>query len=340
MIFRDVNGRIIYSSVPGLIGKTRPLDDDRLRVLTEGGSGSEFSDSQSLLGGPIEGTDNAILTYAQVTGEGRPDRPLLFETFYAADQVESRAGEIFNSFRWIALVPVILLILPVLLIIRLLTQQLNRAAKERERLLRSAIDASDAERRRIARDLHDGVVQELAGTAFSVFALARDEETSEASRPALQSASVALRDSLKSLRSLLAEIHPPELHPEGLSSALDDLIAPAAAAGIQASVSIEGEESATDAQAALVWRVAQEAVRNAIRHSGATTLAVTVRGDGEKLTLAVVDDGAGFDPDNVVDPDRYGLRGLRSLVRDVGGDLEVISAPGEGTTVRMEVDLT
>ena len=81
-------------------------------------------------------------------------------------------------------------------------------------------------------------------------------------------------------------------------------------------------------------------MRNAIRHSGATTLAVTVRGDGEKLTLAVVDDGAGFDPDNVVDPDRYGLRGLRSLVRDVGGDLEVISAPGEGTTVRMEVDLT
>ena len=175
----------------------------------------------------------------------------------------------------------ILLILPVLLIIRLLTQQLNRAAKERERLLRSAIDASDAERRRIARDLHDGVVQELAGTAFSVFALARDEETSEASRPALQSASVALRDSLKALRSLLAEIHPPELHPEGLPSALDDLIAPAAAAGIQASVSIDGEKSASDAEAALVWRVAQEAVRNAIRHSGATTLAVTVRGNGE-----------------------------------------------------------
>ncbi len=232
-----------------------------------------------------------------------------------------------------------MLILPVLLIIRLLTQQLNRAAKERERLLRSAIDASDAERRRIARDLHDGVVQELAGTAFSVFALARDAGTSEASRPTLQSASVALRDSLKSLRSLLAEIHPPELHPENLTSALEDLIAPAAAAGIQASVSIEGQQSATDARAALVWRVAQEAVRNAIRHSGATTLAVTVRGHGEKLSLAVVDDGVGFDPDNVVDPDRYGLRGLRSLVRDVGGELDVISAPGEGTTVRMEVDL-
>ncbi len=339
VIIRDAEGKIIYSSVPSLIGKKRALDSDRFRVLTEGGSGSEFSDSDSLLGGPIEQTDRTILTYAQIVKDKRPDRPLLFETYYPADQVEARAGEIFDSFRWIALVPVIMLILPVLLIIRLLTQQLNRAAKERERLLRSAIDASDAERRRIARDLHDGVVQELAGTAFSVFALARDAGTSEASRPTLQSASVALRDSLKSLRSLLAEIHPPELHPENLFSALDDLIAPAAAAGIQASVSIEGQQSATDAKAALVWRVAQEAVRNAIRHSGATTLAVTVRGHGEKLSLAVVDDGVGFDPDNVVDPDRYGLRGLRSLVRDVGGELDVISAPGEGTTVRMEVDL-
>ena len=285
------------------------------------------------------GVEGTIRTYTRIQVDPK-GQPLLFETYYSADEIESRAGEIFGSFRWIAIGPVVLLILPVLLILRLLTGQLNRAAKERERLLRSAIDASDAERRRIARDLHDGVVQELAGTAFSVFALARDAETSEASRPTLQAASVALRDSLKSLRSLLAEIHPPELHPEGLPAALDDLIAPAAAAGIQASVSIDGEKSATDAEAALVWRVAQEAVRNAIRHSGATTLAVTVRGDGEKLSLAVVDDGAGFDPDNVVDPDRYGLRGLRSLVRDVGGELEVISAPGEGTTVRMEVDIT
>ena len=344
VIIRDARGEIIYSSVPTLIGKRRALDEDRLRVLAEGGSGSEFSDSDRLLGGPIEGADSAIQTYAQiaknkVNDKSRPVSPLLFETYYSADQVESRAGEIFASFRWIALVPIVMLILPVLLIIRLLTLQLNRGAKERERLLRSAIDASDAERRRIARDLHDGVVQELAGTAFSVSALVRDADTSEANRPALQSASVALRDSLKSLRSLLAEIHPPELHPEGLSAALDDLIAPAEAAGIQASVSVDGEEGATDAQAALVWRVAQESVRNAIRHSGATTLAVTVRGDGETLTLAVVDDGSGFDPHNVVDPDRYGLRGLRSLVGDVGGDLEVISAPGEGTTVRMEVDV-
>ena len=63
-----------------------------------------------------------------------------------------------------------------------------------------------------------------------------------------------------------------------------------------------------------------------------------MRGDGKKLTLEVVDDGIGFDPSGVQDPDSYGLRGLRSLVADSGGTLEVRSSPGEGTTVRMEVD--
>jgi two-component system NarL family sensor kinase len=340
VILWDAEGYVLYSNAKGLAGQTFPLDGDHQRVLRDGGTGYTYSDdapdtAQAFVGDHAEGM---IRTYTRI--ESKKGRPLLFETYNSAAGIETRADEIFGSFRWITIAPVVLLILPVVVIISLLTRQVTSAAKERERLLRSAIDASDAERRRIARDLHDGVVQELAGTAFSVFALARDPDTAEASRPPLQAASVALRDSLKSLRSLLAEIHPPELHPEGLPAALDDLIAPAAAAGIQASVSIDGEKTASDAEAALVWRVAQEAVRNAIRHSGATTLAVTVRGDGDRLTLAVVDDGAGFDPDNVVDPDRYGLRGLRSLVRDVGGELEVVSAPGEGTTVRMAVDIT
>lgn len=336
----DADGRVLWSDAKELQRATIPLDGDQERVLREGGSGSQYSDADDLAtpSGFADGeAEDTIRTYTRIhSPEGHP---LLFETFYSVEGIESRADDIFGSFRWITVGPLVLLILPVTVMIGLLTRQITNAAKERERLLRSAIDASDAERRRIARDLHDGVVQELAGTAFSVSALARDAGTAEATRPALRSASVALRDSLKSLRSLLAEIHPPELHPEGLPAALEDLIAPAAAAGIQASVSTDGVELASDAEAALVWRVAQEAVRNALRHSRATTLAVTVRGDGEKLALDVVDDGSGFDPHNVVDPHRYGLRGLRSLVRDVGGAFEVVSAPGEGTTVRMEVDI-
>nr|WP_246299145.1 histidine kinase [Nocardioides panaciterrulae] len=222
--------------------------------------------------------------------------------------------------------------------LRLLTRQLTRAGEERERLLRSAIDASDAERRRIARDLHDGVVQDLAGTAFSVSALARDPAVPEENRTSLQVAARSLRAGLKSLRSLLAEIHPPDLRAAGLAAALTDLTAPAAGAGIRATVRVDGVEGASDERVALVWRVAQEAVRNALRHSAATTLTVTVCQESGVLHLEVNDDGVGFDPAGAGGPDSFGLRGLRSLVDDAGGTLEVRSSPGSGTRVCMEVD--
>jgi two-component system NarL family sensor kinase len=342
------DGLLVYSSDPALIGQRSKLDADQLQILREGGVGSRVVDpdrpqnqrpdvvrDRDPQGG--SSVDKAqVQIYTPMTYSGRP--PLLFEAYYDRDDIGKRSGEIYDSFRLITLGPLVLLILLATGLIAGLTRQLARASGERERLLRSAMDASDAERRRIARDLHDGVVQDLAGTAFAVSAVARNPSTEPESRETLTAASTSLRSGLTSLRSLLAEIHPPDLHAEGLASALADLIAPAGATGMQASVSVEGAEIASNERAALVWRVAQEAVRNAIRHSEASTLAVTVRGDGDTITLEVVDDGIGFDPAGVRDPDRYGLRGLRSLVTDNGGTLEVRSSAGEGTTVRMEVD--
>lgn len=337
---RTRDGLVVYSSENArLIGRTFAFDDDQQRVVDEGGTGAQDSDPTRPENQPREqGQEPSPRVQIYTRIKSPEGAPMLFDAYYSLDELESRQDEIYGSFRWIVLAPLLLLIVIVTLILSALTRQLTSAGKERERLLRSAMDASDAERRRIARDLHDGVVQDLAGTAFSVSAIARNPETSPESRDSLASAGTSLRSSLTSLRSLLAEIHPPDLHAEGLASALADLIAPAGAAGIQASVSVEGAETASNDHAALVWRVAQEAVRNAIRHSGASTLAVTVRGDGDTLTLEVVDDGTGFEPAGVRDPDRYGLRGLRSLVADSGGTLEVRSSPGEGTTVRMEVD--
>lgn len=338
-------GRLVYSNAFPLIGNDFDLSADQQEVLAGGGTGYEFSSADSpenVVADPEDDPTAGMGELVQIYTRFRTDdgEPLLFEGYYSLAQIQDRRGEIFSSFRWITIGGLLLLVLLVTPILQVLTSRLTSGAKERERLLNAAIDASDAERRRIARDLHDSVVQDLAGTAFSVSAVARDPATPEGSRDHLQEASASLRESLKALRSLLAEIHPPELHSLGLAAALDDLTAPAAGAGVQASVSVEGAETASDAMAALVWRVAQEAVRNALRHSQASTLAVTVRGDGRRLSLEVVDDGVGFDPTQALDPNRFGLRGLRSLVAECNGTLEVRSSAGEGTTVRMEVDAT
>ncbi|MCW2796653.1 ATP-binding protein [Nocardioides sp.] len=331
------DGRVVYADPLKLVGHSFALDAEQQQTLSSrSGTRSSPADPNSAQNRLIGDTDGLVQIYTRM--EAPTGEPLLFEAYYSFDEIDKRQQEIYGSFRWLAIGPVLLLMGVVTIMLTFLTRQITSAGTERERLLRSAIDASDAERRRIARDLHDGVVQDLAGTTYSISAVARDAGTPTETRASLQGATVALRASLRGLRSLLAEIHPPELHAEGLAAALADLIAPASAAGIQASVSVEGAEIGSDAGVALVWRVAQEAVRNAIRHSGASTLAVTVRRDDTKLVLEVVDDGAGFDP-AVRDPDRFGLRGLRSLVTDIGGKLEVRSAVGEGTTVRMEVDV-
>lgn len=350
----SADGRLIYSSQLDVLLETLSghgrleLDSGQRTVLREGGVGSEIMDSAGPANAASAGTTGMVRIYTRfrTTDRGSPDpavqaaagRPVLFEAYFPRSELTKRQTQIFDSFRWITIGALSLLILVATGILVGLTRELRRTAAERERLLVSSMDASDAERRRIARDLHDSVVQDLAGTAFSVSAVARTADMPPDSRQSLQTAGDSLRTSLKSLRSLLAEIHPPDLQADGLPAALADLIAPAGPLGIQASVSVEGAETASDEQVALVWRVAQEAVRNAMRHSQASTLAVTVRGDGRRLVLEVVDDGIGFDPARTR-ADSFGLRGLRSLISDNGGVLDVRSAPGEGTTVCMEVEV-
>ena len=199
------------------------------------------------------------------------------------------------------------------------------------------MDASAAERRRIARDLHDGVVQDLAGSTFAVAAVARDPDLPADARASLGEASQSLRHSLRGLRSLLVEIHPPDLGAAGLRAALVDLTAPAAAQGLTTSVDVVGAEHVDDPTAALLWRAAQEAVRNTLRHASATQLDVRVEGTADRARLTVTDDGVGFDPGSSPTADSFGIRGLESLVQDAGGGVAVRSGPGEGTTVVVEV---
>ncbi|MEV7429277.1 sensor histidine kinase [Nocardioides sp. NPDC092400] len=327
------DGYLLYTNRSNLGGGIYPLSAEQRSVLRTGGTGYERAADDDPAVSALDKRERLVRVFTPMTVD---DDVLLLEVYYSLDRIEQRREEILGPFRWITIASLAGLLLIVTPILWLLTRRLTRAGEDRERLLTSAVDASDAERRRIARDLHDGVVQDIAGTTFSLTAVARDADVPAHARRTLATAGDSLRDSLRALRSLLAEIHPPDLHAAGLEPALNDLIAPAATAGIQASVSVDGVDGASDAAVALVWRVAQEAVRNAIRHSRATTIAVTVGSPDGKLQLEVVDDGVGFDP-AVSDPDRYGLKGLRSLVKDIGGEIEVLSAPGEGTTVRMEV---
>jgi two-component system, NarL family, sensor kinase len=329
------DGTIVYSDETQLIGKRFKLDDEQLSVLHSGDTEGGVSDLRRREN-KFETEEGGLLeVYTRI--ESPEGQALLFEAYYSVETVKQRSVEVLKPFRRITLGALVALLLLGVPLLGVLTLRLTRASRARERLMQRAIESSEAERRRIARDLHDGVVQELAGTAFALSGTAREPSLSPGLREELKGTSQALRRSLRQLRSLLVEIHPPGLNASGLGAALEDLTAPAASSGTTTSVSVEGVEGAPDHVVTLVWRVAQEAIRNAVRHAHASHLTVEVRGDERQVRLTVRDDGVGFDPSGAARESSYGLRGLQSLVEDGGGRVRVDSAPGVGTTVQMAV---
>jgi len=146
-----------------------------------------------------------------------------------------------------------------------------------------------------------------------------------------------LRASVESLRSLVLDIYPPDLAAHRLGAALDDLVAPAEEAGLDVSLRVDDVDGASDDAVALVWRVAREGVRNAVRHARGTALDVSVQRNRSHLELRVADDGVGFVPGAFGAGDSFGLRGLEDLAREAGGRLRVTSGPGRGTVLELEV---
>lgn len=331
----DADGTIIYSDDTEQIGQVFELDADQERILREGGVQADVSDLSRPENALDEGESGQVEVYTRiVTPSGEP---LLFEAYFAAAEIERRTTQILVPFGRITTFGLLLLLGVATPMLWVLTQRLTRAGNERERLLLSAVRASEAERRRIARDLHDGVVQDLAGTAFAISAIARAETTTNVSRTALNNAAQSLRNGLRTLRSLLVEIHPPGLSAESLPSALEDLIAPAGQHQIAATVRVGDTNGISDAVVALIWRVAQEGVRNALRHAQASRLDVSVDQADGIATLVIADDGIGISQAPTDDRIRYGLQGLRTLVSDSGGELLVDSEPNEGTTVTLRI---
>lgn len=326
------DGTIVYSDEVRLIGDRFELGSDELDILRKGGSAAELSDLTEPENRYERGGDGLVEVYTQVwTPEGEP---LLFEAYFSVAGIESRQAAVIAPFQRITFGALAVLVMVATALLWALTRRITRAAAEREHLLVNAANASARERRRIARDLHDGVVQDLAGSAFAVSALARHAD--EPARTTLVSTGASLRQSLRALRSLLVEIHPPDLNEATLPAALEDLCAPAAASGVQVTVNVGSVGAVKEREASLVWRVSQEAVRNTLRHARATAMTVSLDRERGALVLVVSDDGVGFETDAVTTTMHYGLRGLESLVHDSGGSLDIRSQPGAGTLIRLE----
>jgi signal transduction histidine kinase len=204
---------------------------------------------------------------------------------------------------------------------------------QRERLARERED----ERRRLARDLHDGPAQSLSAALFGVdLALATLGKAPESARDELLHARELLRDALNELRAMMFGLRPRLLEEKGLGPALEALAGMAPLWGPHVTVSVSGRDArlAEDVELAL-YRIAQEAITNARKHSAAGEIRVELVVGPDSATLSVVDNGQGFPPRRIrpVAGRGEGVPGMRERAELLGGTLQIESAPGKGTQV-------
>jgi signal transduction histidine kinase len=212
-----------------------------------------------------------------------------------------------------------------------MTRQLGSALDaERQR---AAGDARAAERARIAREVHDAISQHLFGLRMTAAAMRRADPGNQQARAIERISGEAQRD----MQALLAELRPASLAGAGLAPALQEICAAYHdRLGVTVDASLDDVTVPAPVEHALL-RITQEACTNAVRHGNARQLAVSMTRQDEHVELAVRDTGTGFDP--AAPHTGSGLAHIRDRVAELGGTVEIDSAPGRGTALTVRVPL-
>ncbi len=263
--------------------------------------------------------------------------------------VRFREVGLFERYRWYIVGASGLLIAQTALIAGLLVQRAQRRRAEKElRASRAELQASyqrirdlggrliaaqEGERARIARELHDDISQQLTLLAIDVELLAHRgwsmPETQKLAREALERVCGAL----KGVHDMSHRLHPAKLRLIGLVGALASLQREVPSADVTVTFAHENlPQDIPPDQTLCLYRIAQEALQNAIKHSGARHVSMQLAGTPEGIRLTIVDDGAGFDVNAVADHG-LGLVSMRERLEPFGGTLTIESAAGRGTRV-------
>jgi two-component system, NarL family, sensor kinase len=335
-------GTIVYSDESRLIGEQYRLGGDEREAIREGGVTAELSDLSAPENRFERGYGELLEVYTSI--QTPAGTPLLFETYRRLSDIASSESDLLSMFAPVLVVALLAFAALEIPLAWALARRVHRAQVDRERFLLRAVDASDRERRRIAGDLHDGPVQDLAGLGMRLSAAAERAQDQDA-RAVLREAGAAARASVRILRSAIVGVYPPNIQQAGLGLALSDLTVRLQQEGVRISLEVDppsGFDLETDE---LLYRACREALRNVSAHANATRVDVAVRRERSTTVLEVADDGRGIDSGPRSrgpgaprqEEGGMGLQILRDLVRDAGGRLIVAPRDGGGTVMRVEV---
>lgn len=325
------DGEIVYASDAGRIGRRFAPSNEITEVIQRG-------TAISAIGADTQG-QRTMNVYVPFLVAGQP--PQVFEARYSYQRIEDTT----TLLLW-QILPLVVGALVVLQLVQVpiavrLARRVAGQEAEHTALLERALSASERERSQIAADLHDGVIQGLAGAGYALAALARSVPAEQAATT--ERVGVVIRGAVDSLRRLMVDVYPPDLSGAGLPGAVTDLVAPLRQQGVAVSVRFAALPPMHPETATTLYRVAKEALTNVAKHANAGIVQVslstehTSRGPG--VLLRVADDGVGL-PVDALDHRAEGHLGLQLLIdriADLGGELTVHRLDDRGTIVEARV---
>lgn len=332
----DEQGRIIWSDEDALIGRSYPIEEDVAELFGTREATAERSDL-SKQENELERSEGELLEVYAGTFDADGE-PLVFEAYVSTKAMKSAAAAITVDLLPLVFGALALFLLAVLPLAVSLARRVERAQLDRSKMMRHALLASDLERRRIAQDLHDGVIQDLAGLGY-VLPTARRELHTEGNlalaRTTLDRATGMLQQDVLRLRSMLTDLYPPDLQGQGLVSAVGDLVQTITSdAGLDATVRIDPELEVPVDAGRLAYRVVREGLRNVVKHAGASSVVVEVSREDDEVLVRVADDGKGpAAAQEAVRRGHLGLRLLKDTLSDFGGDLDLEPGDRQGTSL-------
>jgi signal transduction histidine kinase len=333
----DANGTVLWADT-GEIGKRFDFPAG-VGTLAEQGKGTTVfkpGERDETAPHPGKNPSDGNLVEVYVGAVGADDKPFVFEAHTPMESVDERSAAIFMKLLPLSLGGLLLLQLANVPLALSLARRVDRSTDHRSMILSRSLRSWHDERRRLAQDLHDGVIQDLSAMSYAlpaVLAQLPDEPEADPARSIGERMTEALTQDLRALRSLLIDLVPADLDGNGLEVALETMAQRSADRGLQVDVTVEPDLGVGSAVAGLVYRVAREGLRNAEKHAEARTATVHVGRQGDQVEILVRDDGRGVRTREASNG-HVGLRLLEELVADVGGTLALSNGTDRGAQLR------
>ncbi|NUO90789.1 MAG: hypothetical protein HOQ18_08195 [Dermatophilaceae bacterium] len=322
--------RIIWSDARELHGETFTLEPEEAALFGTDSVQATVSDLTKPENAHEQAFDQLLEVYA--AARDADGVPILVESYWNTDSIVR--DEIVISFRTVPLaLGLLMLVLLTLAPVALsLARRVDTAQTDRIALLQHALDASDTERRRISRELHDGVIQDLTSLGYVLPAVQRHlPEDASPEMEVLQSLDERLKADIASLRGVLTDLYPVSLAREGLAAAVEQLAEPARSHGLTVTVEVQEELHTVSREATqLAYQVIREGLRNVVKHAAASTVRVCVLLDGDDIVVRVEDDGVGG-PVLASGAGHLGLFLIEDSVTEMGGSFSVGPSASGGT---------